>query len=67
MGLMGLPEKKRTEEWIKSEIKYERAPGVHTYHMCKCGRKGTRSGKCDLCWEEILEELRCQKENGITA
>lgn len=52
-----IPQHKRTHRWIKSEIAYERAKGIHTYHMCKCGRQGTRGGRCALCWEEALEEL----------
>ena len=44
-------------EYIKSEIAYEKHKGVHTYHMCPCGRNQTRSGKCWECLEEELQSL----------
>lgn len=33
-------------------LQYEKAPGVHTYHGCSCGRMKTRAGCCELCLEE---------------
>ncbi len=44
--------------WAKSELRYELTEGVHTFHMCKCGRKGCRANMCVLCWEEEIDILR---------
>jgi len=46
---------RRTQRWILSDIKYEKHEGIHTYHLCSCGRKQTRAGKCSLCLREMLE------------
>jgi hypothetical protein len=47
----------RTKEWIISMIAYEKHKGIHTYHLCKCGRNNTRAGKCWQCLEEELKEM----------
>ena len=48
---------KLTKEQILSQIKYEEAEGVHTFIMCRCGRKGCRGSLCSLCWKEKLDEV----------
>lgn len=57
MKLKDLPKRMQTKRWISSEIRHERATGIHTYHTCECGRKQCRSNACILCWEEVLKEL----------
>ena len=47
----------KNKQLIKNQIKYESAPGEHTFSMCKCGRQGCRGSKCLKCWEEELEKL----------
>ncbi len=48
-------------------IKYDLAKGEQTFSMCRCGRHGSRMGKC---WECNLDELfynkldALDKENG---
>jgi hypothetical protein len=39
---------------LESDIAYEEAPGVHSYHRCECGNS-TRSGKCAACLRKDLE------------
>jgi hypothetical protein len=46
--------KKAEREQIIKDILYELETGTHTYTMCKCGRRGCRSG---LCYECLLEKL----------
>jgi hypothetical protein len=46
--------KKQERKAVIHLIKYELAKGTHTFSMCKCGRHGSRGGKC---WECLLEEL----------
>jgi len=36
-------------------IHHELVPGIHTYHECECGKRGTRKGKCPEC---LLKEYR---------
>jgi len=57
-NLKDIPKHMRTKEWIESEIRYEQADGIHTYHQCDCGRKSCRSTMCDLCWKELLSEQK---------
>ena len=52
-----LPEHMRTKRWILSEIKYENASGIHTYHKCECGRKKARNVMCSLCWGDYLKAM----------
>ena len=52
-----LEPEQRTRRWIESAIQYENAPGIHAYHQCKCRRKSTRSGRCALCWQDLLAQL----------
>ena len=56
--LKDLSKHMQTKEWIQSEIDYEQHKGIHTYHQCDCGRKSCRSAMCDLCWKEILKEIK---------
>jgi hypothetical protein len=51
--LKDLPLHMRTRKWIESEIEYELAIGVHTYHKCECGRKMARSTMLERCVEGI--------------
>jgi len=53
-----LPKKMQTREWIESEIRYEKSLGVHTYHMCDCGKNSCRSIMCAECWQKRLEEVK---------
>jgi hypothetical protein len=48
-----MTKQKRLE--IIEKIKYELKDGIHTFTMCKCGRRGSRGTKC---WECLLEELK---------
>jgi len=57
MKLKELPKHMSTKIWIDSEIRYEKADGVHTYHNCKCGRDSCRSVMCAECWREAGAEL----------
>lgn len=45
----------RTKQDILNELRYEEAEGIHTYSMCSCGRRMSRSYKCVLCLREELE------------
>lgn len=56
--LKDIPEHMRTREWIESCIVHENHKGVHTYHMCECGKNSCRSICCADCWREILKELK---------
>ena len=47
---------KRDRKIIGSHIRYELEDGEHTFHQCKCGRRGCRAEMCWECWLEILEE-----------
>jgi hypothetical protein len=43
---------------IRYEIRYEEAPGIHTYHHCPyCQKHRTRAGKCADCLKKELEDL----------
>ena len=57
MTLADIPEHMRTREWIESEIAHNDAPGVHTYHPCKCGRGIARSNWCNHCWRDLWDEV----------
>ena len=61
MNLTDLPKEKRTRRYIESEIRYEEASGIHTYHQCDCGRMRTRSGRCATCWTDLLATLPPEK------
>lgn len=61
MKLKKLPKHMQTKRWIKSEIEHENATGIHTYHMCDCGRMKTRTTMCAKCWAEVLTELENEK------
>lgn len=50
-------------QYALSELHYEMAEGVHTYHMCECGRKMCRTNMCVLCWEEEIDKLLRQQSN----
>lgn len=51
---------KRIQE-IEYDIRYNESPGIHTYHQCTyCGRMATRRGKCVLCLNDELSELKSQ-------
>lgn len=39
---------------LEAELRYENQEGIHTYHLCKCGRRGCRT-RCQLCIEEELK------------
>lgn len=41
---------------VCNNIKTELADGIHTFSMCKCGRRGCRTAKCAYCWIQDLEE-----------
>lgn len=48
---------KHSTRWLASQIRYEEAPGVHTYHVCqRCKEHSTRAGVCAWCLR--LEILR---------
>ena len=47
-------EKERKQ--IGDNLRYELRKGTHTFTMCKCKRRGARSGTCWECWLELLEE-----------
>ncbi len=51
-------------EQAKSQLKYEEMEGEHTFTMCECRRKGSRSYKCVLCLKELIEEIEKQMEEG---
>ena len=41
-----------------SDLRYEMADGIHTYHQCKyCDEFSTRSGKCAVC---LVKEFKNQ-------
>lgn len=44
-------------EVLEAALQYERAPGVHTYHACPCGRNPTRAGRCWKCLTEYIANL----------
>ena len=44
-------------EYLESNIRYNNAPGVHTFSMCPCGRQSSRSGDCNLCMQEQIDKL----------
>ena len=46
-----------TKEMVEAQIRYETAPGIHTFTMCRCGRHGCRGSLCYRCWEEKLREM----------
>jgi len=59
MGNIKMNYKRRIKEarsCIYSMIAHEKAPGEHTFSMCKCGREGCRS-KCLICLNEDLDDL----------
>jgi len=42
---------------LLSDLRYELAPGVHTYHYCPCGWS-TRRGRCAVCLVgDFVEEI----------
>lgn len=42
-------------EMIKSNIRYEKQPGLHTFSLCRtCNKNGSRSCKCAECWKKDL-------------
>lgn len=45
---------KKERENQAYHIRKELADGVHTFTMCICNRRGTRSG---MCWECRLDKL----------
>jgi hypothetical protein len=51
-----------SKEYILGQMLYENEIGSHTYHMCECGRKGCRSIRCALCWQEELNKLLKEKQ-----
>lgn len=52
--------KERIEQ-IKSDMAYNNAPGTHTYNFCsKCNKYGTRTGHCNYCLQETIDELNKQ-------
>jgi hypothetical protein len=51
-----IPDHMKTKEWIESSIRHEEHEGVHTYHMCDCGKNSCRSVMCSDCWRKQLEE-----------
>lgn len=53
--LCDLPEHMQTEPWIRSEIRYEEAAGIHTYHFCDCGGL-CRGSRCAECWMLLLAQ-----------
>lgn len=57
MRLAELPQHQRHSAWIQSEIRFEEARGIHTYHDCPCGRGKCRGAHCAACWREALQEL----------
>jgi len=46
---------------LKSQLRYEEAQGIHTFHMCACGRQGCRAGACSLC---LKEQIKKEVSNG---
>lgn len=48
--------------WARSELKYEKSKGIHTYHPCKCERDKCRMNKCVKCWEEEIVRLEGEKK-----
>lgn len=43
---------------LLSELRYQLAPGIHTYSMCECGRKPCRGyGPCELCVTDELVKM----------
>lgn len=57
LKLSDLPEKVRTEQWIRSEITHQERSGIYTYCSCThCGNP-SRGGCCADCWRGVLEEL----------
>lgn len=57
------PTQRRIQQ-IRDALDYEKAPGIHTYHQCKCGRMGTRRGKCTKCLYEELRKLSGRPSTG---
>ncbi len=56
--------KRKTKKWILSDIAYEEAKGVHTYHLCSyCKKNQTRSGKCAECLKKDLTESEVSNDN----
>lgn len=45
---------------LSGDIKYELAPGIHTYHLCPhCKKRNTRSGRCAVCLtKKFIKETR---------
>ena len=44
----------RPKDEIEHDLKYQLAPGIHTWSDCPCGRSGRRGSS--PCWECLLEE-----------
>ena len=42
---------------MADSLRYELAPGIHTYHQCPCGRSKTRAGRCWRCWLDEMNAL----------
>lgn len=48
--------KMKDRKEIGNNIRYELKKGEHTFHQCRCNRRGCRSEMCWECWLEILED-----------
>lgn len=56
-------------KYALKQLEYESAKGTHAYHQCNCGRKGCRSVKCILCWQDDINsylskggiQMTCEK------
>ncbi len=51
-------------EQAKSRLEYEEMEGTHTYTMCQCKRKSSRSYNCVLCLKEEIEKIEKELEEG---
>lgn len=43
---------------LENEIRYEKRPGIHTYHACACGLPA----RGDRCWQCISLEIECKRK-----
>lgn len=57
-ALPARPPDARSPARLEGLIRYEQAPGVHTFHDCRCGRGLTRAGRCAACLREMLQVAR---------
>jgi hypothetical protein len=47
---------------LASDLRYERMPGIHTYHLCVCGKNASRGKLCAGCITELLTETGAHNE-----